>query len=165
MKQSLAVLAVVGPLIVGLGTACEASSPASMSAPVTSAIPDLSSPLVIPPADSSTPTTSTLSSEGLTYYANYSAVRAAGAAPLYQGQSGYQPELDRDGDGVACEMESTSPAPLAAPPPTPPAAPPALPLHLPVARLVDLPIIGTVTLLAPRASRRCTGLTPVIAPG
>lgn len=38
------------------------------------------------------------------YYANCDAVRAAGAAPLYAGQPGYEtPRLDRDGDGVACE--------------------------------------------------------------
>lgn len=38
-----------------------------------------------------------------TYYANCSAVRAAGAAPIYRGQPGYSSKLDRDGDGVACE--------------------------------------------------------------
>lgn len=39
-----------------------------------------------------------------THYANCDAVRAAGAAPLYAGQPGYEtPRLDRDGDGVACE--------------------------------------------------------------
>ena len=37
------------------------------------------------------------------YYANCTAVRAAGAAPLFAGQPGYRPGLDRDGDGVACE--------------------------------------------------------------
>ncbi|MCZ4537949.1 excalibur calcium-binding domain-containing protein [Gordonia terrae] len=37
------------------------------------------------------------------YYANCSAVRAAGAAPIYAGQPGYSSKLDRDGDGVACE--------------------------------------------------------------
>src|SRR5690242_1572913 len=37
------------------------------------------------------------------YYANCAAVRAAGKAPLYRGQPGYRPGLDRDGDGVACE--------------------------------------------------------------
>ncbi|MBB5956702.1 hypothetical protein FHS29_003288 [Saccharothrix tamanrassetensis] len=37
------------------------------------------------------------------YYANCSAARAAGAAPLHIGQPGYRPALDRDGDGVACE--------------------------------------------------------------
>jgi endonuclease YncB( thermonuclease family) len=37
------------------------------------------------------------------YYANCSAAKAAGAAPLYRGQAGYRAGLDRDGDGVACE--------------------------------------------------------------
>jgi hypothetical protein len=37
------------------------------------------------------------------YYANCSAARAAGAAPLLAGQRGYRRALDRDGDGVACE--------------------------------------------------------------
>ncbi|MDN4613192.1 excalibur calcium-binding domain-containing protein [Leifsonia sp. F6_8S_P_1B] len=36
-------------------------------------------------------------------YANCTEVRAAGKAPLYAGQPGYAPKLDRDGDGVACE--------------------------------------------------------------
>ena len=38
------------------------------------------------------------------YYANCSAVEAAGAAPIYAGQPGYSRDLDRDGDGVACEQ-------------------------------------------------------------
>jgi hypothetical protein len=37
------------------------------------------------------------------YYANCTAAKAAGAAPLYRGQPGYRSALDRDGDGVACE--------------------------------------------------------------
>lgn len=37
------------------------------------------------------------------YYANCSAAKAAGAAPLYAGSAGYRPALDRDSDGVACE--------------------------------------------------------------
>jgi len=37
------------------------------------------------------------------YYASCAAARAAGAAPLYAGQAGYRPALDRDSDGVACE--------------------------------------------------------------
>ncbi|WP_448627396.1 GmrSD restriction endonuclease domain-containing protein [Geodermatophilus sp. URMC 64] len=36
-------------------------------------------------------------------YASCDAARAAGAAPLREGQPGYRPELDGDGDGVACE--------------------------------------------------------------
>lgn len=37
------------------------------------------------------------------YYHNCNAAWAAGAAPLYRGQPGYRPEMDGDGDGVACE--------------------------------------------------------------
>ncbi len=40
---------------------------------------------------------------GSVYYPNCAAARAAGAAPIYAGQPGYRPKLDRDGDGVACE--------------------------------------------------------------
>lgn len=37
------------------------------------------------------------------YYKNCTAARAAGAAPLFIGQPGYRPPLDRDKDGIACE--------------------------------------------------------------
>lgn len=37
------------------------------------------------------------------FYANCTAVKAAGAAPIRAGQPGYSTKLDRDGDGVACE--------------------------------------------------------------
>ncbi|MFI6080918.1 excalibur calcium-binding domain-containing protein [Streptomyces sp. NPDC051217] len=40
---------------------------------------------------------------GSTYYANCTAVRAAGADPIRTGDPGYGSHLDRDGDGVACE--------------------------------------------------------------
>jgi hypothetical protein len=36
-------------------------------------------------------------------YANCAAARADGAAPIYEGDPGYSDQLDRDGDGVACE--------------------------------------------------------------
>jgi len=41
-------------------------------------------------------------SEGV-FYRNCAAAWAAGAAPIYFGQPGYRPEMDGDGDGVACE--------------------------------------------------------------
>ncbi|WP_332317121.1 excalibur calcium-binding domain-containing protein [Verrucosispora sp. WMMA2121] len=41
--------------------------------------------------------------DGDVYYANCSAVRAAGAAPIRKGEPGYSRKLDRDGDGIACE--------------------------------------------------------------
>ncbi|MDQ8820238.1 excalibur calcium-binding domain-containing protein [Streptococcus ruminantium] len=37
------------------------------------------------------------------YYPNCKAARQAGAAPVYRGQPGYGPHLDRDGDGIGCE--------------------------------------------------------------
>lgn len=38
------------------------------------------------------------------FYANCDAVRAAGKAPLYRGQPGYRSALDRDNDGIACDV-------------------------------------------------------------
>ena len=38
-----------------------------------------------------------------TYFRTCADARAADAAPLRRGQSGYSPHLDRDGDGIACE--------------------------------------------------------------
>ena len=38
-----------------------------------------------------------------TYYANCTAARAAGAAPVRVGDPGYASHLDRDGDGIGCE--------------------------------------------------------------
>lgn len=37
------------------------------------------------------------------YYANCTAVRAAGAAPIYPGQPGFRQAFDRDNDGIGCE--------------------------------------------------------------
>jgi hypothetical protein len=37
------------------------------------------------------------------YYKNCDAARAAGAAPIHQGEPGYRAGLDRDGDGIACD--------------------------------------------------------------
>ena len=37
------------------------------------------------------------------YYKNCDAVRAAGAAPIYQGTPGYASHLDRDKDGIGCD--------------------------------------------------------------
>jgi hypothetical protein len=64
-------------------------------------------PLLPPPPQTSNayvPPPALLPSDGPSvYYPNCKAARAAGAAPIYAGQPGYRPGLDRDGDGVACE--------------------------------------------------------------
>lgn len=55
------------------------------------------------PAPQPQPQPAPTDSGGEVYYQNCAAVRAAGKAPLYQGQPGYSYKLDRDRDGVACE--------------------------------------------------------------
>jgi hypothetical protein len=37
------------------------------------------------------------------YYSGCNEARAAGVAPIYAGEPGYRPEMDGDGDGIACE--------------------------------------------------------------
>ncbi len=37
------------------------------------------------------------------YYKNCAAAWDAGVTPLYEGDPGYAPHLDRDNDGIACE--------------------------------------------------------------
>lgn len=49
------------------------------------------------------PTTASITNETEVYYANCSAARAAGAAPILEGEPGYRSRLDRDSDGIACE--------------------------------------------------------------
>jgi hypothetical protein len=53
----------------------------------------------------STTTTSPAPTTGSSvYYPNCRAACEAGAAPIYRGQPGYRPPLDRDNDGIACEV-------------------------------------------------------------
>lgn len=44
------------------------------------------------------------------YFVNCDAARAAGAAPIAQGQPGYRSELDRDNDGTACDADTDTAA-------------------------------------------------------
>lgn len=37
------------------------------------------------------------------YWNGCNDARAAGTAPIYEGEPGYRPEMDGDSDGVACE--------------------------------------------------------------
>jgi len=54
-----------------------------------------------PPAVQSAPAPAPAA--GAIYYANCTAVRAAGAAPIHRGDPGFASKLDRDGDGIGCE--------------------------------------------------------------
>jgi Excalibur calcium-binding domain len=99
----------------------------SSAAPQPSAIPEPGPPqhpglaypsgAPAPPASASAPAPTASA-----YFANCAAAEAAGAAPISRGQPGYRPELDRDGDGVACDPDgqpSSSPTtPAASPTPT-----------------------------------------------
>lgn len=70
--------------------ALAASAPAAVApAPVVAAAPAAPAPSV-PALDA-------------VFYANCAAAKAAGAAPILEGQTGYRAGLDRDLDGVACE--------------------------------------------------------------
>ena len=68
------------------------------AAPQPTAVPVVPTPTPIPPPP---PPTATPVRE--VYYANCTAVREAGVAPIRIGQPGYGTHLDRDGDGIACE--------------------------------------------------------------
>lgn len=64
-------------------------------------------PSYAPPETREVPTTydapATYDAPTSAYYGSCADARAAGAAPLYAGEPGYRPGLDRDKDGVACE--------------------------------------------------------------
>lgn len=70
------------------------AAPPSRKAPATAPAPVAPAPPAPVPA---------ASVPAAVYYANCTAVRAAGAAPIRLGQPGYSSKLDRDGDGVGCE--------------------------------------------------------------
>ena len=56
-----------------------------------------------PQREAAAPAPAPVQEQSSVYYKNCQAARDAGAAPLYRGNPGYRSELDRDGDGVACE--------------------------------------------------------------
>ncbi|OBB87068.1 hypothetical protein A5781_05045 [Mycobacterium sp. 852002-30065_SCH5024008] len=64
----------------------------------------LAPPALAAPSTTTTTTTTSPTAGGSVYYPNCKAACAAGAAPIYAGQPGYRAPLDRDGDGIACEV-------------------------------------------------------------
>lgn len=56
------------------------------------------------PATTTTPPSPAPTTGASVYYPNCKAACSDGVAPIYRGQPGYRPPLDRDGDGVACEL-------------------------------------------------------------
>ncbi|MEV7777722.1 excalibur calcium-binding domain-containing protein [Kitasatospora sp. NPDC088351] len=57
----------------------------------------------VTPAPETAPKSEPTAAPPAAYYKNCTEAKAAGAAPIYRGQPGYRPALDRDGDGIACE--------------------------------------------------------------
>lgn len=73
------------------------------AAPAPAPAPAAVAPVPVPVAPAPMAPAPAAPAPAAAYYANCAAARAAGAAPLYAGQAGYRPALDRDSDGVACE--------------------------------------------------------------
>ena len=108
----------------------------SSAAPEPSATPEPGQPqypgMAYPPGPRTLPSVYAPTTTASAYYLNCAAAEAAGAAPISRGHPGYRPELDRDGDGVACDPDgqpssspTTAPAPPTSPVPTvSPTAPP-----------------------------------------
>jgi hypothetical protein len=72
--------------------------------PPTTAPPTTQRPApVVPPPPTQPPATSPPAPSPGGAYANCTEARNAGAAPVYRGDPGYGPHLDRDNDGIGCE--------------------------------------------------------------
>ena len=56
-----------------------------------------------PPAPAPAPAKAPAKAPAGPYYKNCKEAREAGVTPLYAGEPGYSPHLDRDKDGIACE--------------------------------------------------------------
>ncbi|MFP5377070.1 MAG: excalibur calcium-binding domain-containing protein [Acidimicrobiia bacterium] len=91
-----------------------AASPATTVPPSMTTVPTTAAPTTVamsPPTAQKAPATATTTlyapptpaPSPTTYYANCSAARSAGAAPVRRGDPGFAPHLDRDNDGVGCE--------------------------------------------------------------
>ena len=79
-----------------LATCPSMSLPGPGSASTVAALPRAGTQPAPQPAPAAPPAASV-------YYANCTAARAAGAAPIMRGEPGYASKLDRDNDGIACE--------------------------------------------------------------
>jgi len=82
-----------------LGQMLETCGATPTVAPGGPAVTDTAPPVAPGPATTTAPSPG----GGPVSYENCAAVRAAGAAPLHEGQPGYRSGLDGDKDGIACE--------------------------------------------------------------
>lgn len=78
-----------------------AAEQAARDAAARQAVPAPAAPAA--PAPAPAPAAPAAPAPAAVYYANCTAARAAGAAPVYAGTPGYGKHLDRDGDGIGCD--------------------------------------------------------------
>ena len=82
-------------------------TPTSTPAPTPSSTPlPTQTPTPVPtvaPTTAPTAAPVTAAPTQSTYYANCTAAKQAGAAPIHRDEAGYRSALDRDNDGIACE--------------------------------------------------------------
>lgn len=87
------------------------ATPTAEPEPEPEPVPEPAPPVAPPPPPSPTreptvePTVEPTPQPEEVSYANCTEVREAGAAPIRQGEPGYSSDLDRDGDGIACDVE------------------------------------------------------------
>ncbi|HEU4946881.1 MAG TPA: excalibur calcium-binding domain-containing protein [Kribbella sp.] len=86
-----------------LGTEPTVTPTPSPTETPSTAVPTPSSPSPTVTPSHATPSTATPSSTPTVIYRNCGEVRAAGKAPLHRGDPGYTRDLDRNGDGIACD--------------------------------------------------------------
>lgn len=91
---------VVNALRADSTTSSSASSSTSETAPIQSSAAAVTSTVS---SSSTVPTSTSSAAVPVVLYASCDEARDAGVAPLRKGDRGYTPELDRDGDGIACE--------------------------------------------------------------
>ena len=87
-----------------LETPSEASEDASPDPEPTTEEPEpTEEPAAEPAEEPAAPTPAPAPAPAPVHFSSCKQAREAGAAPLYRGDPGYNPNLDRDNDGVACE--------------------------------------------------------------
>ncbi len=94
--------------------AVEDKLPYAETASSTTSMPQRETTTTVAPTTTLPPTTTTAAPQptappapqpfvGSASYANCDEVRAAGKAPIYRGDPGFEQKFDRDNDGVGCE--------------------------------------------------------------
>lgn len=104
---------ILGPAAILLGLAGGYAWSALTAPPAKMAKPLKATMVAPPPSPEEMPTAGdkqwtaeaddSAAAQGAVHYSGCNEVRAAGKAPLYEGQPGYREDMDGDGDGVACE--------------------------------------------------------------